>query len=193
MDVRMLDALLARADVAVVEFGVHWKRADAEHRARAVELALDRVAEFNAASAGRGVALIRETLPQHFATADGSGDYEARIRPARGERPRCAALAPQRANRESRGWRNAQLWSAAEERGMTAWIVPQFRVMADRFDVHRDANDCTHLCYHPYVYEGVLDALFVAVHNGLVRGEALGGDRGTAVTARSASAKEETS
>ena len=37
--------------------------------------------------------------------------------------------------------------------------------MTDRHDVHRDSNDCTHLCYHPNVYGPWLDSIVRRIHN----------------------------
>ena len=81
-DLAVLEECCARADVLLVNLGVHWNDETRQHYRRSLAATLARLAAFNrppAGSASRQLALFRETLPQHFASRDGSGSFSARI------------------------------------------------------------------------------------------------------------------
>ena len=113
--------------------------------------------------------LLAEPAPQHFNTPAGTGLW-GDVTHASPTCPRsCAPLAS--------GWgaapdRRSQLvHAAAAEAGLPASrVLPLAHVLRPLHALHLHAKqgcrvDCTHFCYHPRVWEGILDALTRRVAN----------------------------
>ena len=166
--VNMFDQALAKSDIVLPSFGVHWLATDQEHFRAVSRFAAERLAAFNLQGGGRRVGLLVEAMPQHFTSKDGTGDFEDKS-----SLGRCDALNLGNPCVQHGGWRNMALRAAATDAGIGSWVVPLFRAMRERNDIHANQGDCTHWCYHPYVYETIFDAIFTAIHNGRVRNEAL--------------------
>ena len=94
--------------------------------------------------------LFLEPMPQHFSTADGSGEWERRNGGG------CRAL-----TKGHLGWRVRALRKVAREEGFERYVVPVWDIAATLHDYH-PATDCTHWCVGRnmrHVYEALLDPL----------------------------------
>lgn len=187
VDLSMLDAAMARADVIIVNLGVHWRDGHQRHYRRAVRAVLEQIKAANRRgdggdnSGGEGVsrrsgnswpvALYKQSTPQHFASTDGSGYYEKR---RRGEGPgaRGSRCAPLGASRPSSGnqWRTAieaEEASAVFGDDASDFVVPTFGALAARWDGHTPP-DCTHACFEPALWDGMFDPFVRLLRNRLV-------------------------
>ena len=199
VDLSMLDAAMARADVVVVNVGVHWRDGHQRHYRRAVRAVLEQLGAANGRGNGSGgggiggiggeggggggggwpIALYKQSTPQHFASADGSGYYEKRRKGGDANGPGAAARGPQQcaplgagASRPLSGkqWRTAI--EAEEARAVfgaaaSEYVVPSFGALAARWDGHAPP-DCTHACFQQNLWDGMFDPFVRLLRNRLV-------------------------
>ena len=112
------------------------------------------------ANAPERLLLWRESTPQHFVTACGSGLWEDRIEHGDATHA-CAAVT----NRTRANWRNEQFarwlgeWPADVRRRVL--VVHAFDFLLERHDLHAPLDgaiaDCTHFLYSPFVWAHVWD------------------------------------
>lgn len=151
--------IMDAADITVFNYGLKWHR---EHESRLVDACsklVGIIARANQENAPKKLALVRETLPQHFPTPQRDGDFEGLMKSTN---EACTTIAP-----KDRGWRNEILHRAARANGgfnELEWLLPQWKLFVDRPEVHARSVDCTHLCYSPRVFDALLDPFFRAVH-----------------------------
>jgi len=89
-----------------------------------------------------GHAMLVETIPQHFKTIDGSGDWDhLRLQPNGLRQLGCEPIKHQYSNYS---WRNRieQIYAAK----YNIPIVSNFGPYLSRWDAHRSEKDCTHWC-----------------------------------------------
>jgi len=89
-----------------------------------------------------GHAMLVETIPQHFKTIDGSGDWDhLRLQPNGLRQLGCEPIKRQYSNSS---WRNRieQIYAAK----YNIPIVSTFGPYHSRWDAHRNEKDCTHWC-----------------------------------------------
>ena len=160
VDLKTLRNIMNAADITVLNYGLKWHRNHKAKLAEAYRAAVDMIAGANnQEERKKTLGLIRETLPQHFPTAEGDGDYEGLTMHSNAA---CAAIAP-----EDRGWRNEMLHAAARAHGgfrEGEWLLPQWALFVGRPEVHALRVDCTHLCYSPRLFGALLDPFYRAVH-----------------------------
>jgi len=123
---RSLDIMFDVANIVILNYGVHWLKADQVAYEEALRSTIPLLQTFNA---NGGIGLLRETLPQHFKSLDGSGDYEQSTGTG------CGPLTA-----KGGGWRNQLLHQITEEFGFNG-VVPQFDVLRSKWNWH---TDCTH-------------------------------------------------
>jgi hypothetical protein len=176
VDLGTLRNIMDAADITVLNYGLKWHREHAPKLAEAYRTVVDMIARANnqesdtATSAPppplqkkekkkKTLGLIRETLHQHFPTAEGNGDYEGLTMHSN---TACAAITPR-----DRGWRNEMLHAAARaHKGFKEeeWMLPQWALFVGRPEVHALPVDCTHFCYSPRLFDALLDPFYRAVH-----------------------------
>lgn len=127
-----MEHMFTQAQIVVLNLGVHWVKANKTAYIDALRYTIPRLQKFDS---GGGIGIIRETLPQHFKTVDGSGDYEQRVH---GEGGGCARI-----TKRDGGWRNQMLHQVAGEFGFEG-IVPQWDALRPAWRLHKGGKDCTH-------------------------------------------------
>ena len=118
------------------------------------------------ASAPGRVILWRESTPQHFVTACGSGLWEDRTEQGDAVHA-CAAVT----NRTRANWRNEQFarwlneWPADVRRRVL--VVKAFDFLLERHDLHApldgEVADCTHFLHSPFVWAHIWDGAHSAL------------------------------
>ena len=196
VDLSMLDAAMARADVLVVNLGVHWRDGHQRHYRRAVRAVLEQLGAANGRGDGGGgdiggkgggggsggwpIGLYKQSTPQHFVSTDGSGYYEKWRKGsntngsggagARGSQ-QCAPLGAAASGPSSgKQWRTAI--EAEEARAVLGdaasdYVVPTFGALAARWDGHAPP-DCTHACFQQALWDGMFDPFVRLLRNRLV-------------------------
>ncbi len=143
-----VDRALASADVVVANFGVHWHRNDQQLYTRHVGRLAEKLAAFAGEGPGARLAVLQETLPQHFPSRGQTGDFDDRT--AMGPcRPVMRAAGP--------GWRNIAARSIAASHGVH--LLRAHEAMAP-LHAHHAHGECTHWCYDRLVFAPLLDGLF---------------------------------
>ena len=148
-------ALAGGADVVLANFGHHWHQGPHTklYEAHVGRLAA-RLAAFRNGSGFRR-AMLLETLPQHFPSRDGSGDYDART--AMGP---CEARAT---GDDEPGWRNEVLRRVAAAHGVP--VVRAHAALASLHRLHR-TGECTHWCYARDLFSPLVEGVWRVVAAG---------------------------
>ena len=158
-----VDAALVSADIAVANFGLHWR----DHGALALQLGrlADRLDAFTAArrASRRGcasarLAILVQTPPQHFPSTDGSGDFFRRpwlhvwrLKKALGRDP-CERIT----TLHGPGWRNDVLEAVARRRPRVK-ILRIHHLLMPLHRLHIN-GECTHWCWHSELWKPAVDA-----------------------------------
>jgi hypothetical protein len=184
---RRIDAALEAADAAVANIGV-WYGRGAEWASTTPDRTAERyradvrhlLGRLNGLAPQGKLGLYRESTPQHFETSTGSGLFEERQKStgaqfggrrlgggahgAKGCLQECPPLGPQYRDRPD--WRNeVMMTEAAALRFPADAIVPVGALLRPMANAHKDTKwacelDCTHYCYHPLLWSGLLDGLY---------------------------------
>ena len=156
--------LLASTSVLMLNVGLHANSAQ-EYTAM-LEQQVRPLLEALALAPSR-LLLWRETTPQHFISASGSGLYAERLTSDEPLLQRsCGAITNvTRANWRNehfRAWMGAR-WPASVTRRVLT--VPAFAFLLERADLHAPP-DCTHLLYSPFAWAPIWDAASAALARG---------------------------
>ena len=143
-----VDRALASADVVVANFGLHWRRTDRQLYIRHVGHLAEKLAAFAGERPAARLAVLLETLPQHFPSRGHTGDFDDLT--ATGPcQPVARAAGP--------GWRNIAARSIAASHGVH--LLRAHQAMAPLHAKHVN-DECTHWCYDRIIFAPILDGLF---------------------------------
>ena len=174
-----LTAAMAANDVVVASVGLHMGSANQ------MDYAAQNVArQFKAFNAQPGkLALWRPVMSQHFATADGSGDFQKRSKCnsslKSGGEVTGECVCKSRGTNSDKGWRNGIIEAALRAEGQCSSLLKgEFEAMLPRWDIHAkrhrqwkhvnvtgDEMDCTHWCQDGSLWEPLLDTMCRKVVN----------------------------
>eukprot|EP00667_Euglena_gracilis_P016114 EG_transcript_16813 len=161
----LLHAALARADTAVVNIGAWYNRPQRRGYERDV-WALAGALTFFHRRPGR-LALLLDTVPQHFPTERGSGTFSDRQ-----EGVRCVPVDPATYAALGADWHSQAMRQAAAQRGLP--FVEVADLFLPRWDAHLErrpktptsgsgALDCTHYCHRDSLWHPLLARLTAAL------------------------------
>ncbi|KAL1503501.1 hypothetical protein AB1Y20_011982 [Prymnesium parvum] len=176
-----LEAAIAASDTLVVSLGTWYNEDDAAASPAMYDAVLAHVFGRLAAlphGVPRKLGLWVQTLPQHFYTPSGDWRRRGRRKGGGGEgsgtwgerkMPQCPETCA--ATREELDWRQAAAARAARAAGITEeGVVPTAAMLQPLHLLHKRTKfrcqlDCTHYCYSPVLWGGLLDGLYRRLYN----------------------------
>ena len=151
--IKNIGKMFQSSDVVILQYGFHWlKQHEANYRAH-IAIAVKGIRHYIDEDSSK-IGLIKETLPQHFNTTDGSGDWEHRQ-----NRTQCIPLSPTTGYEPPGQWRNYIVNEVANREKMQHIVIPQWELMRNYTRHAVPGTDCTHYAADDkYAFERILSA-----------------------------------
>eukprot|EP00945_MAST-04E_sp_MAST-4E-sp1_P005068 g5068.t1 len=135
VDFTMLKSILTLNDVILVHYNVHFNAGQQTAFDSATLRTIRILKTINSARPRRKLGLMAEALPQHFSSADGSGEYESK------RDGNCSALRDGYIS-----WRVCALRRIARNERFDPWVVSLWNIGSRLPGLHVKPSDCTHWC-----------------------------------------------